>query len=199
MFNLPHNTKALPGDFFERLSAGDPHALGELMKVYFPLLCKYAEQFTGDSALAEDVVQESFIRFWQHTRTFNNLMQVKAFLFTVTRNRALNMIRSRKREQDKRTGAAQLQPSAVGAMDEEIVSLEYLAEINLFVQQLPERMRQVFLLSFEEGLSIEEIASRLNISGKTVRNQKYNSLLLLRKQFEHLGIPLLVLLSKALK
>ncbi|QEC78912.1 RNA polymerase sigma factor [Mucilaginibacter ginsenosidivorax] len=199
MVNTPRNNKSIESDLFIRLTKGDSSALEDLMKAYFPMLCRYAEHFTHDPSMAEDIVQESFIRYWQSGGAFKNLDGVKAFLFTVTKNGALNSIRGRKREEDKLLNAARLESLAVDSIDGEIVKLEFLAEINLFVQQLPEKMKEVFLLSFEEGLTIEEISNKLNISRKTVRNQKYNSLVLLRKQFGHLGIPLLLVITKTLK
>lgn len=182
-------------DIFLRLSQGDTLALGELMKSYFPVLCKYAEHFVRDSTLAKDIVQEVFIRLWQYKGTFEAVGNLKAFLFLSTKNGCLNTLRSRERENDKHMKATQLDASETQAIDEKIVRLEYMAEVNQVVQRLPEKMREVFSLSFEEGLSIEEIAKRMGISAKTVRNQKYKSLVILRRHFGQTGIPLLFLIS----
>jgi RNA polymerase sigma-70 factor (ECF subfamily) len=185
----------LDKDVFLRLSNGDATALGELMKSYFPLLCGYAEHFVRDSSLAKDIVQEVFIKLWQYKGRFEAAGNLKAFLYLSTRNGCLNSLRSLERESDRRVKATYLDAREMEAIDESIVRLEYMAEINKVVQQLPLKMREVFRLSFEEGLSIEEIAKKMGISAKTVRNQKYKTLVVLRRHFGQTGIPLLFLIS----
>jgi RNA polymerase sigma-70 factor (ECF subfamily) len=146
-------------------------------------LCQFAERYLPDGSLAEDIVQETFIKFWQHGGRFGSLLQLKSFLYTVTRNGCLNLLRGREREEDKRQQSAVFLTEEDGIDLEpmyELVRLERLSQINEVVQQMPSKMREVFLLSFEKGLSINEIAAEMKISVKTVRNQKYKSLILLR-------------------
>lgn len=178
------------------LANGDPRALEDLMKGYSPVLCKYAESFVADSFLARDVVQEVFVKLWQYNGTFDDIPSLKAFLFTVTKNGCLNMLRSRERLNSKHYDAARFNQFEVQPVYDQIVKLEYIAQINQIVQQMPQKMQEVFLLSFEEGLSIAQIAEKLNVTVKTVRNQKYRSLIMLRKQLGSTGIPLLILLYK---
>jgi RNA polymerase sigma-70 factor (family 1) len=195
---LANQTNLFGNDLFIRFSAREPAALGQLMQGYFPVLCGYAEKFLGDESLAKDIVQEVFIKLWQYEGTFEGADNLKAFLFQLTKNGCLNMRRDRERANAKHVSAARSVMPESRSADEQIVWLEYLGEINLIVQGLPKKMREVFQLSFEEGLSIEEIAKRMGVSVKTVRNQKYKSLVILRKRFGHPGIPLLFLLFREL-
>jgi RNA polymerase sigma-70 factor (ECF subfamily) len=156
------------------LSKGDPAAFRALFSVYFPILCRYAEKYLQNAALAEDVVQETFIKVWKNKGTYATAPELKGFLYTVTRNGCLNVLRSREREEQRYKMAAETPE------EDEIAGLEHLAAIYNLVAQMPAKMREVFLLSFEQGLSIEQIARKMHISVKTVRNQKYKSLRLLR-------------------
>lgn len=160
------------------VSQGDPGAFRTLFAAYFPILCRFAEKYLGDVAMAEDVVQETFIKVWKTKGTYATAPELKGFLYTVTRNGCLNVLRSRERE-DARHKAAAAFPE-----EEEVAGLEHLAAIYVLVAGMPDKMREVFLLSFEQGLSIGQIARKMDISLKTVRNQKYKSLQLLRR---HLG------------
>lgn len=196
---MPNQNNLIENELFTGLLKEDPAALRDLMKSYFPILCGYAAHYVKDASLAEDIVQEVFIKFWQYKGTFESFNNIKAFLYSLTKNGCLNMQRGQERENSKRLKIAAFDAAKEPPVDDLIVKMEYLAAINLFVQQLPQKMREVFMLSFEEGLSIEEISQRMNIAVKTVRNQKYKSLVLLRKQFGHMGIPLLLLISKVLK
>lgn len=191
---LLNTLSSIETDLFFRLSKKDPKALSDLMKGYFSILSSYASHFVADSSLAKDIVQEVFIKFWQYEGTFDSFGSVKAFLFTLTRNGCLNMQRGRGREADKLLKAPAAGNAEEPAIDDRIVRLEFLAEVNMVVRQMPERMQEIFLLYFEDGLSIEEIAQKLSVSVKTVRNQKYKSLLLLRRQFGGAGIPLAFLI-----
>ena len=178
-----------------QLSDGDVAALKVIVRSYYPILCKFAEQFLPDSALAEDIVQETFIKFWQYEGSFDSLLKLKSFLYTVTRNGCLNLQRGREREADKHQRSAVFQPGSVeeDSLYDEITRLERLNQINQVVQQMPVRMQRVFLLSFEQGLSINEIAVKMNISVKTVRNQKYKSLVILRTRLTNSGGALILL------
>lgn len=74
-----------------RLSEGDPAALQLLVETYFPILCRFAEKFVPDSSLAKDIVQETFIKVWNNKPTFDNVMSLKGYLFTLTRNGCLKV------------------------------------------------------------------------------------------------------------
>lgn len=184
-------------DWFRRFSAGNPAALRELVMAYFPILCRFAEKYVPDSSLAKDIVQETFIKLWQYEKPFESCGGLKSFLFIATRNGCLNLLRGRAREEEKHTrGAltdALTNSTDIGSLYDEITRLEQLGRINQVAQQLPPKMQAVFMLSFREGLSIPEIAARLNISVKTVRNQRYKSLVILRNAF-HGSKPSLILL-----
>ncbi len=197
--NLLNQPILTENELFLRLSEGDPEAFMDLVKAYFPVLCSYAEHFLPDSSLAKDAVQETFIKFWQYKGSFESLAGLKGFLFTLTKNSCLNMQRGREREKDRNRNVSQLNSLEEQNAYDDIVKLEYYGQVNQIVQRMPEKMREVFLLSFEEALSIEEIAQKLHISIKTVRNQKYKALLLLRQQFGNSGVPLLLILYKLLK
>ena len=104
-------------------------------------------------------------------------------VFTITRNGCLNLQRSRTRE--GRRNARFLELNGDEEADpyyDEVARLNSLAAISEVIQQLPGKMQEIFLLSFEKGLSNAEIARKLNISEKTVRNQKYNSLIVIRRR-----------------
>ena len=186
-------------ELLQQLTEGDAAALKVIVKSYYPILCKFAEQFLPDSSLAEDIVQETFIKFWQHEGSFDSLIKLKSFLYTVTKNGCLNLQRGREREEDKLQKNAILysvgEDIAEDSVYDEITRLERLNQINLVVQQMPARMQSIFLLSFGQGLSINEIAAKMNISVKTVRNQKYKSLVLLRSRLGNSGGALVLLLS----
>jgi RNA polymerase sigma-70 factor (ECF subfamily) len=175
-------------ELFSRFITGDDAAFRALAITYFPILCLYAQKILPDAALAEDIVQETFIKLWKHQGSFPNPAALKGFLFTLTRNGCFNLLRSRERAETKhRTAVAALSPETDPILAD-IVQAESIALIYNIVQTLPPDQQQVFFLSFEEGLTIAEIAARLNIPVAMASKQKYKALLVLRKKFRNKGL-----------
>ena len=131
-------------------------------KLYLPL-GMYALRIVGDADDAEDVVQETFIRAWEAVRDGKEVADFKSYIYMCVRNECISHLRSR-----KETVGVEQMPETI---DEAIDTSERDARIWSAIDRLPQRCREVFLLSKRDGLSQEEIASELGIAVKTVKNQ----------------------------
>ena len=181
-------------EILSRLSDEDPAALEALIHSYFPVLCKFAEKFLPDSSLAKDVVQEIFIKFWNAGQHFQSIDALKGYLFAATRNGCLNLIRTRERQENRHRAVFEQDAGDADRVHLEIVQMENLDLIYQIVKDLPPAMQEVFFLSYEEGLTVAQIAVRLDMKLKTVKNHKYKTLLLLRSRFGQDRGPLLLFL-----
>lgn len=188
----------LPEDLLLPLSAGDPAALEILIGAYYAILCRFAEKYLPDASLAEDVVQESFIKLWKSGKSFATTGALKAYLYTITRNGCLDLVRSRSRLHNRHQQVAADHELATEPILSAIIRAESLAMIYQVVNDMPEKMQQVFYLSYEEGLSVSEIAVQLGMNLKAVKKQKYKALVALRSRFSNRQQPLLVLLGALL-
>lgn len=186
-------------NFLTQWSKGEPAALKALVDSYFPVLCRYAQKMLPDESLAKDIVQETFIKLWKYKGTFSTLDGLKGFLYTTTRNGCLNLLRGRAREEARHSKLADTSPSEAEPILNNIVQAESIALLFQAVQTLPEKMREVLMLSFREGLSIREIALQLNTTEKNVRKRKYKALISLRKRLTLTGQPLLILAALLLR
>lgn len=167
-------------------------ALKELVRVYFPVVCHYANGLLLHPAQAEDIAQEAFISLWRHAGRFDSLPALHKFLFITARNACFNANRSRERELARNNAAAP--PGADDDHLRQLMEAETLALIYQEVAHMPARMREIFYLSFEEGLSLQEIADKMQIQVQTVKNQKYKAFELLRKKFGNNRPVMLMLL-----
>ena len=181
------------------LSTGDQAALQELIGMYFPVLCRFAERFLPDSSLAKDVVQETFIKLWNGGRAFESVGALKGFLFVTTKNGCLNLNRGRERQENRHLEVAGREPEATDPIWTEMVRAENIALVYAAVRTLPLPAQEIFYLSYEEGMTVKEIAAHLDMKLKTVKNHKYKTLVHLRGKFGNQRGPLLVLLSILLK
>src|SRR5687767_1865258 len=85
-------------DPFDDFRKDEPQALNAIFKMYYAPLCLFAERMLRDRPAAEDIVGDTFIKLWNRHTDFENLMNVKAFLYITTRNACLNLLKQMQRE-----------------------------------------------------------------------------------------------------
>lgn len=134
------------------------------------MLVAYACQYLRSEEDAREAVQDVFMGVWNNREHLQLDESLKPYLYTATRNKALNYLNRR------RLAAVSIEEAPVYASERPKVEAAMEAEelkalIYDEVRRLPERCREIFLLSRREGLSNREIAERLAVSEKTVENQ----------------------------
>jgi RNA polymerase sigma-70 factor (family 1) len=175
---------ALPSDaeLISRLRADDEAALEQLVSVYWKRLERFVDGILGADASAEDVVQEAFIRLWNHRKDLKLEGSFKALLFTLTRNAAID---ERRRVARRVALAEKLDPPAPGPSPLTETATSELRLIALkAVERLPERRREIFKLARTEGLSYKEISEVLGLSLQTVANQMSRALTTLHEELD---------------
>ncbi len=141
-------------------------------QLYLPL-GMYALRIIGDAAYAEDIVEDAFMKAWQAIDEGKHIDNFKNYMYRSVRNGCISFLRTRK----DTVGI-----EAIPEVDEEIVDTSLRdARIWKAIDALPERCREVFLMSKRDGLSNDEIATELNISVKTVKNQMTKAFTRLRE------------------
>jgi len=166
----------------ERVRLSDEHAFQTLYERYQPILFRMALHSLGDVDSAHDVVQETFIRVWNHRTSLRPNLPFLAYLLHIGRN--LLRDRAKHAAVRKRLESDVPHPSvSTGDDPDESLQVRLLQEAlsEVVRTRLPARCREVFLLSRMEGISNAEISSRLGISVKTVENQITRGLKILRR------------------
>jgi len=173
--------QALPpdGELIEGIRSGEPGTLIRLQAAYWNQLVRYASRIVRDRTDPQDVVQEAFIRLWTNRERWDARGSVRALLFTVTRNAALDELRRHRR--GERAAQAADPPRPAPAPSDDAIAGELRAAAAAAVAGLPPRRREVFRLAREEGLSYAEIAAVLDLSPQTVANHMSLALADLRR------------------
>jgi len=157
-----------------------PVAFAEIYNRFYDPLVFFARKFLFDPLMAEDLVTELFLKFWQKQDQFNSPVAAKTFLYISTRNACINhnqKFRKQARAKvDLRVLADELEESVLHS----ITRSELLREVYSGVECLPLQCRKIILLSFLGGLSNKQIARHLQLSVHTVRNQKVRGIQLVR-------------------
>jgi RNA polymerase sigma-70 factor, ECF subfamily len=167
-------------EIMRRIQAGDERALDEVLARYWQPLVRYAWNLTGARDAAEDAAQEALVRLWQKRAAWTATTSLRGFLYRILRNHVLNekraeRVRLRWRDRILRSGRPRV-PTPADLFDDE----ELAEAVQAAIDALPDRRREVFVLSRFSGLSYEEIATTLEISPQTVANQMTAALRTLR-------------------
>jgi len=158
------------------IRAGDQRTFDAMFEAHYERLCAFAATVVGSDAVAEEVVQETFLKIWEQRERWHVTTTVAAYLYRAVRNRAIGQVRHglvERRLQD-RVGIDHPVP-ALGERpatpEEELRATELTSAIEGALAALPPRCREAFLLRRRHGLSYSEIADTMGITQKTVEVQ----------------------------
>lgn len=158
-----------------RLIEGNPGAYEELFKQTFPRLKGYCSLFIHDQNLANDLIQECFIKLWEKHSTIKPEQSVESLLFVMLRNRCLNYLRDQKTQGTKES-ISLVEESELQHLfqldftgkEDRTVEEELMIAIRESIDHLPEKRKMVFIKAKVEGRKNKEIADELEISVKSV-------------------------------
>jgi len=174
-----------------RIRAGDAAAFEQIVKVQYASLCTFAVRFTRSAALAEEVVQDVLLSVWEHRETWRVTAGARAYLFGAVRHRALNVLARSKLESrisDQVTAAGDIPGLALASPPPDFLAAaaDIRAHVRHAVDALPEGRRSVFVLRWDHGLSVAEIAAATGSTPVAVERQLNRALHTLRASLEHL-------------
>lgn len=152
--------------------------IDESFRCYYKPLCLYAMHYLHDMYLVEDVVQDCFVELWERMNNEKTVSSVRAYLYTMVRNRCLDTLKK-----DNQIDCNILPSDLAGSIQDEEAEERSLIEARLWtaIDSLPEKCREVFLLSKRDGLKYKEIADKLNISIKTAENHVAKAMKVLKE------------------
>jgi len=166
----------------------------KLFRSYYAKLCNFAVTYTRNRSAAEDIVQNVFLKLWEEKEVRDGIKNPKAYLFQSVRNEALNYIRFKDVRRDAQGDILFLMKEREHDAKEKTNTQKIRKELERGIQHLPERCREIFLLSRKSGLTYREIAKVLDLSVKTVETQMSRAFKRLRKfASEHLSFSVLAI------
>lgn len=158
----------------------DYASYNHIFMLYYNRLCLFVASITNNTNDSEDIVQELFIKLWTDRRKINIQNTISGYLFQAAKNMALNHIR----DTTNRKVAIEKLQQADFYIENELETEEFRIALENCIDQLPARCKEVLLMYRVQELKQKEIAEKLNISIKTIKNQIWASLQRLRKCLE---------------
>jgi RNA polymerase sigma-70 factor (ECF subfamily) len=169
----------------------DKHQFEQLYRLYYEDCIRFAYSFMKETADAEEVVQEVFLKLWQKKDEINIETSPKGYLLTAVRNKAYEYFR--KKASSPKVIAEEYAPASLSVNELHFENKELDISIKQAISNLPEKCREAFLLSRDEQLKYKEIAEKMDISIKTVENHIGKALKILHSSIEHLLIVIIFL------
>lgn len=166
---------------FLRLRDDSDSAMELFFKQLFPRYVLFASSYIINREVCEDIVQDSFLELWQSRKKFDSLLQARAFLYKVVKNKSLNYIRRQKIEQKHHLHTLYQEHENQKQFIESVVGVEVLDIITAEIKRMP-KMRCRVMELYMSGYSTQEICGELNICDSTIKTHKARALKDLRKK-----------------
>jgi len=154
---------------------GNEAAFKVLYDAFSQKIFTVSVKFGLTSDEAREIVQEVFIKLWNHRETLNENLSINAYLLTITKNTLINRQKKLTYETAYKKYLEKREMNSFINMEDEIVHSDLKQLAESFINSLPDQQKEIFLLSKKENLSNKEIAEKLNLSLRTVENQVYRA------------------------
>jgi RNA polymerase sigma-70 factor (ECF subfamily) len=172
-------------ELVDRLKRRDPHAMSVLYDRYGRLTYSIILRIVRNEGVAEDLVQETFLRVWNRIPAFDRQRgAIGPWILTVARNRAIDYLRSAEGRGSERVFELDLleQPTLFASAQSGLLTLDRQKMIRDALEHLTPNQREVIELAYYEGLSQTEMAERLKQPLGTVKTWVRTALKMLRQE-----------------
>ena len=152
----------------------DMKAYEELYKMLFAKLKNYCFSYVKSGEAAEELVSDVFIKIWQIRNRLPEIDNLRLYLYTIAKNFSLNYITKNYKHPVTRLEDMDIEPViSFGNPEELCISADIIHQVHQGMRSLPPQCRLIFQMVKEDGFTYKEVATHLNISVLTVRNQVF--------------------------
>ena len=148
----------------------DYASYNHLFVTYYTKLCMYVNEIINNASDTEDIVQELFVKLWANRKKLEIQSSLSGYLFKTAKNMALNYIRN---ENNRKVIIDKLELQWEFTTEKTLEDTEFINALKKCIEELPERCKNVLVLQHLDGYKQKEIADKLNITVKTVKNQMW--------------------------
>ena len=180
--NTAIRTQALSNEteLLVRMAEGDEKAFGLLFHHYRQRIYSYAFHLFGNGGLADELVQDVFLKVWLSRDKVRHVLRFDSWLFTIARNQVFDTLKLLAKEDSARKQMASLLHSDSVTVEDQLLTKENEKRLEDALSRLSPRQKLIFTMSRHQGMKHEEIATRLNISRNTVKTHLVHALKTLR-------------------
>jgi RNA polymerase sigma-70 factor (ECF subfamily) len=169
-------------ELMQEIKADNMFAFDVLYKKYCKRVYKFGYSILKSPEESENIMQDVFLSLWENRHKVQKDSSIKSFVFTITYNKAISIIRKKARESQFIEYLKSLQEITEEPVNVKLEYNELKTKLDEIINALPQRQKEVYLLHRVEGLKYNEIAERLNISVKTIETHMSCALKTIREK-----------------
>src|ERR1035437_3379738 len=169
-------------ELMQEIKADNMFAFDVLYKKYCKRVYKFGYSILKSPEESENIMQDVFLSLWENRHKVQKDSSIKSFVFTITYNIAISIIRKKARESQFIEYLKSLQEITEEPVNVKLEYNELKTKLDEIINALPQRQKEVYLLHRVEGLKYNEIAERLNISVKTIETHMSRALKTIREK-----------------
>lgn len=173
------NEKAL----LKQIAAGDQKSFAVVFAHYSKIIYPFALKLTRSEDLAEEILQEVFLKIWIYRENLVEIESFGAYLNRITRNHSYNVMRQIAHEALTSFELSKQMSESINNTEEEVIYWDSQQSLHKAVDGLPPQQKLIYILCHQEGLKYNEVAKRLNISSSTVHTHMKLALKFIRTYF----------------
>lgn len=162
-------------EIFKKLKNGDESGVSELVELYYEDILRYCMFRLPDRYLAEDAVQETFLKVFRYFDDYRHKGRFRAFLYKVAANTCIDMMRKKRWDQI---------PEDAAQEESGMQKTEEQEDFRQIIRKLPPELGEIVFLRFSQELRLREIAETMGIPLRTVQSRLRRALKLLRTELE---------------
>ena len=152
------------------------------MKYYRAKVYKFIALFTKNEELAEDLTQDVMLKVWTRKTKLSNLEDLDNYILKIAKHHVIDHFKKLAREKKYQEEVWRRMKNSPLQADENMITKDIENELDAIVMTLPQRQQEVFTLNHEKGLSLDEIATTLDIAPRTARNHLNRAMKVIRSQ-----------------
>jgi len=168
-----------------RVADGDRPAFNLLYIKYLQNLRKFVVSICSDTNLADELVQDIFVKIWLNRKNLPLIESFKPYLYRCARNILIDHIRKSKTQIKIKEVSKNLEEDYSINTDDHLIYTQTLSHLHSGINLLPEKRKKIIELKIHEDLSLDEIALQLKISKSVVKKQLYTGMAFLRNHLKH--------------
>lgn len=169
-------------ELMQEIKADNMFAFDVLYKRYCKRVYKFGYSILKSREESENLTQDVFLNLWENRLKIEKNSSIKSYVFTITYNSAISIIRKKARESQFMEYLKSLQEINVEPVNIELEYTELTNKLDEILQALPQRQKEIYLLHRVSGLKYSEIAESLHISVNTIENHMSRALKTIREK-----------------
>jgi RNA polymerase sigma-70 factor (ECF subfamily) len=177
-----------------RIAEGDEHAFRELYFRYDTMLFTFLLKLTRSDTIAEELLQETFLRLWLHRDKLPDIKFPRAYIHRIAANLSHRWLQQHLLHRKVLAEQELQQDPIINDTEENLAWKDISILIARIIAGMPEQRRKIYQLHRDSGLSSGEIAAQMGISASTVRNTIVAAVRYIREQLLEAGYTLLFIL-----